>query len=57
LYMIPAGDRSLQEWFYKSFFGSFASPINASLLFALFFMLMNWAVGYVLDKRKIYIRV
>ena len=57
MYLIPAGDKSLQQWFYRDFFGSFASPINASLLFALFFMLVNWFVGYILDKKKIYIKV
>jgi predicted acyltransferase len=57
LYLIPSGSGSLQQWIYKDFFGSFASPINASFLFAFFFMLVNWAVGYVLDKKKIYIKV
>ncbi|MFZ6009024.1 MAG: acyltransferase family protein [Bacteroidota bacterium] len=57
LYMIPAGEKSLQQWFYKDFFGAFLSPINASLLFALSFMMVNWLVGYWLDKRKIYIKV
>jgi predicted acyltransferase len=57
LYLIPLGNGSLQEWLYSDFFGSFASPINASLLFAVFFMLICWAVGYVMDKKKIYIRV
>jgi predicted acyltransferase len=57
LYMIPAGDKNLQQWFYQDLFGSFASPINASLLFALFFMLVCWAVGYILDRKRIYIRV
>lgn len=57
LYMIPVGNISLQRWIYKDFLGSFASPINASLLFALLFMLFNWAVGYWLDRRRIYIRV
>ncbi|MBL7857981.1 MAG: DUF1624 domain-containing protein [Cyclobacteriaceae bacterium] len=57
LYLIPVGDRSLANWFYATLFGSFASPINASFLFAFFFMLTCWAVGYVLDKKKIYIKV
>jgi predicted acyltransferase len=57
LYLIPMGDKSLQRWLYRDFFGSFASPINASLLFALFFMMLNWSVGYILDKKKIYIKV
>lgn len=57
LYLVPVGDSSLQRWFYKDLFGSFASPINASLLFALALTLTCWAVGYALDRRKIYIKV
>jgi predicted acyltransferase len=57
LYLIPAGDASLQRWLYKDIFGSIASPVNASFLFAFFFMLTCWAVGYILDRKKIYIRV
>jgi predicted acyltransferase len=57
LYLIPAGDKSLQQWFFIDVFGSFASPINASFLFAFFFMLINWVVGYWLDKKRIYVKV
>jgi predicted acyltransferase len=57
LYMIPVGNSTLPQWLYDDFFGSFASPVNASFLFAFFFMLTNWAVGYFLDKKRIYIRV
>jgi len=57
LYIIPVGDRSLQQVFHDKVLRSFASPINASFLFALLFMLTCWAVGYVLDRRKIYIKV
>lgn len=57
LYLVPVGDATLQQWFYKDLFGSFASPIYASFLFAFFFMLFCWAVGYVLDKKRIYIKV
>jgi predicted acyltransferase len=56
LYLIPVGQGTLAGWFY-SIFSSFANPINASFLFAFFFMLTCWAVGWVLDKKKIYIRV
>ena len=55
--MIPAGDSNVQEWLYKNVFGSFAGPFLASLLFALFYMLLNWSIGYALDKKRIYIRV
>jgi predicted acyltransferase len=57
LSMIKVGDYSLGEWLYGDFFGSIASPVNASLMFALFCMLVCWAIGYVLDRRKIYIKV
>jgi predicted acyltransferase len=57
MYLIPVGESTLAGWFYRSFFSSFANPVNASFLFALFFMLTCWAVGWLLDKKKIYIKV
>lgn len=56
-YMIPVGDTNLQRWIYRDFFGSFLSLINASFAFAIFYTLINWAVGYFLDKRRIYVKV
>jgi predicted acyltransferase len=56
-YMVPIGDKPFPQWLTDDFFGSFVSTVNASLLFALFFMLFNWVVGYLLDKKKIYIKV
>lgn len=41
----------------RSFFQMIAPGPVGSLLFAIFFMLICWLVGYILDKRKIYIRV
>ena len=55
--MIPVGDISLQQWFYRDVFGGFAGPYLASFLFALFFMLLNWTVGYFLDRKQIYVKV
>ena len=57
LLMIPSRDNSARDWLYHDFFGSFAGPLFASFLFAVFFMLACWAVGYVLDRKKIYVRV
>ncbi|HEY0652864.1 MAG TPA: heparan-alpha-glucosaminide N-acetyltransferase domain-containing protein [Chryseosolibacter sp.] len=57
LYIIPVGDKRVPQWLNDDVFGSFASPVNASFLFAFFFMLTNWVVGYFLDKKKIYIKV
>lgn len=57
LYIIPVGDKRVPQWLNDDVFGSFASPVNASFLFAFLFMLTNWVVGYILDKKKIYIKV
>lgn len=55
--LIRVGDTNLQQWFYRDVFGSFAGPFLASFLFALFFMLLNWTVGYFLDRNRVYIKV
>jgi predicted acyltransferase len=57
LYIIPAGqNKSLYAWLYDNLF-SHAGLYIGSLLFALSWMLFCWLVGYILDKRKIYVRV
>jgi predicted acyltransferase len=55
--MIRVGDGDLRQWFFADVFGSFAGPLLASFLFAFFYMLLNWSVGYLLDKKRIYIKV
>ena len=55
--MIQVGDTNLQQWLYKNVFGSFTGPVLASFLFAFFFMLLNWTVGYFLNRKRIYIKV
>lgn len=57
MYLIPLADTNLQHWLYRDVFGSFAGPMLASFLFAVTFMLLNWTVGYVLDRNRIYIKV
>lgn len=57
LLILPSSTNNIRDWLAKDLFGSFASTINASFLFAFFFMLANWVVGYILDKKKIYIKV
>lgn len=56
LYFFSVGPRSAYEWIYENIF-SHAGSHFGSLLFALSFMLLCWLAGYLLDKRKIYIRV
>lgn len=55
--MIPVKDAHLQSWLYTDVFGSFAGPVLASFLFAFFYMLLNWVVGYFMDRKRIYIKV
>lgn len=57
LFTIPAGEGSLYGWIYRNLFQSWAGDMNGSPLFAISVMLTCWVIGYVLDKRKIYIRV
>jgi predicted acyltransferase len=55
--MIPVGNSNLASWLFSDFFGSVFNPYNASFLFAIFYMLCNWFVGFLLDRKGIYIRV
>ena len=48
---------SLQEWIFEHLFASWASPINASLAFAIAFVLVWLALMWILYRRKIFISV
>jgi predicted acyltransferase len=56
LFFFQVGDKSLFTTIYQTLFEP-VGPYLGSLLFALTFMLLCWGVGYLLDKRRIYIRV
>ena len=57
LYFFRVDQRtSVFHWIWINIF-SHVGDYPGSLLFAVVFMLFCWSVGYVLDKRKIYIRV
>ncbi|MEO8403768.1 MAG: heparan-alpha-glucosaminide N-acetyltransferase domain-containing protein [Chitinophagaceae bacterium] len=58
LWFIRVGENHepLHLWAYQNIF-SHAGPYLGSFLFALCFMLCCWAVGYFLDRKKIYVRV
>ena len=49
--------KGLKEWMYDHFFAPAFGMMNGSLLYAIFNILLFWAICYWLDKRKIYIRV
>ena len=58
LAMIPVGsDENLLDWIGIHLFQGIAPGSVGSLLFALTFMLFCWSVGWLLDRRKIYVRV
>ena len=48
---------SVQAWFHQTFFASWLSPINASLAFAVTFVLFWYGVLYVLYKKDIILKV
>jgi len=56
LYMIPVGNEPLFRWLYTHIF-VYAGDYFGAFLFALWWMLTCWLAGYVLDKKKIYIRL
>ena len=56
LFIRVDGEKSLFRFIYESGF-EWIGPYWGSLVFALVFMLVCWSVGWMLDRKKIYIRV
>jgi len=52
-----AGQISLQGWIFQKWFLSWAAPVNASLAFAVCFILVWLGLMWLLYTRKIFIRV
>jgi len=48
---------SLQSWIFKTFFLSIAAPVNASLMFAICFILFWLFLMWLLYRKKIYIKI
>lgn len=49
---------SALPWFYQNVCKPiFDNPKNASLLYAVVMVMFFWVIGYVMDKRKVYVRV
>jgi predicted acyltransferase len=55
--IILVNSEGLKPWIYKNGFLSWLTDFNASLVFAICYVLLMWIVGYIMDKRKIYIKV
>lgn len=57
---IPGADGNAVNgytWLYQQVFLPMAGELNGSLLFAIFHVLVFWLLGYVLYKKKIFIKV
>jgi predicted acyltransferase len=57
MFLISIKGNSLNGWIYQDVLLGFLSDKNASLFFALGYMLLIWFIGYLMDRRKIYIKV
>lgn len=55
--LIRVDNIPLKSTVYESLFASWLSPINASLLFSVVYMLLMWLIGYLMDKKKIYVKL
>jgi predicted acyltransferase len=56
-YFFIVNGESLYRWLNEQFFQPLSPGKFGSLLFSLAFMLTCWVVGFVLDRKKIYVRV
>ncbi len=55
---IKIGGISIKGWIYKEFLLNYISDATlASCLYAIIFVALNWIIGYVLYKKKIYIKI
>ena len=56
MFLITIGNESLFRWLYSYIF-VLAGDYFGAFLFAVWWMLTCWMVGYLLDKKKIYIKI
>ena len=54
---ITIGGISVKSIIYETLFLSWLSPINASLCFAVVYMLFMWLIAYFMERNEIYIKV
>lgn len=47
----------MKIWLYRNLYLSWLRDYNASLMFAVTYVLLLWLIGYWMDRRKIYIKV
>lgn len=57
LSIIPAGATNLKDWIFHTIFASWLSPLNASLAFAICYVLLWLGAMTILYRRRIFIKV
>jgi predicted acyltransferase len=57
LWTISVGDQSLYGWIYSSIFNPAFGDYLGSFLFAFWVMATCWLVGWIMDKKGIYVKV
>lgn len=55
--VIYVNGQALKPWLYQNLYLSWLDNYNASLLFAVSYLLLMWLLGYWLHKKRIYIKV
>jgi predicted acyltransferase len=55
--LVKVGEGSLGGWIYDRVFASWASPVNASLAFAICFVLVCLGLMWILYRRRIFLKV
>lgn len=55
--IIQIDGTGMKSWIYDKLYLSWLTDYNASLMFAISFVLVMWLIGYWLDRKKIYIKV
>ncbi len=57
LSLLRVGGVSVHEWIYRSMFAPLASPLNASLAFAICYVLLMYAIAYGMYRKRWFLRV
>jgi predicted acyltransferase len=55
--IIKVGDLSLQQWIFQNLFLTWASPLNASLAYAIAFIIFWFFLMWLLYRRRIFIKL
>ena len=55
--LIKIGEQPLGDWIYENLFASWLSPVNASLAFAISFVLVWLFFMWLLYRKKIFIKI